>query len=241
MSDNAEQHAAESLNPQPTLSGDSPGGQPRGQKDKRTERMKAGDTTPRLRSRIVLQFLLAIWVMIGLASVARADETFALDSKTSMITFALTDTLHAVKGEFGFASGTVRLDPQTGAISGLLTVNATSGHSDSPTRDRLMIRDELKAAVFPTITFAPQTFTGSLQSEGRSTLQVTGELTLLGKSHSITVPMQVDAGGGKATATGTFPVPYVAWGMKDPSLLFLRVGKVVTIGLTMNGTLTQEK
>ncbi len=201
--------------------------------------MKSSQWTHRQRWRLALQFLLTMSVAVICAAVARAEQTFTVDSRSSAITFALTDTLHAVNGKFGFASGTVSFDPQTGSMSGLLTVNATSGHSDSPTRDRRMIKEELEAAAFPTITFAPQKFTGSFQPQGKSTLQVTGEFSLLGKIHTITVPMQVSASGGKATAMGTFPIPYIAWGMKDPSVLFLRVGKVVTIGLTINGTLTQ--
>lgn len=183
--------------------------------------------------------VLTLSLVLNCAAGARAAQSLKVDSGSSEITFALTDTLHAVKGNFGIASGEVSFDPQTGAMSGLLTVNATSGHSDSPARDHRMIDDELKAAVFPAITFTPQQFTGSFHAQGQSTLQVTGAFTLLGKTHTITVPMNVTADNGKLTATGTFPIPYVAWGLKDPSVLFLRVGKVVTIDLKIDGTLTE--
>ncbi len=168
-------------------------------------------------------------------------ETLHVNSDSSTITFALTDTVHAVNGTFRLNAGDLQFDPAHGTMSGTLTVAAASGHSDSPARDRRMIQDELKAHLFPAITFAPEHFTGVFQPQGTSVLQVSGQFTLLGKSHPITVPMNVVATGDTVTATGTFPVPYVAWGLKDPSLLFLRVGKIVTITCKLSGTLTHKE
>ena len=39
-------------------------------------------------------------------------------------------------------------------------------------------------------------------------------------------------------ASGTFSVPYVEWGMKDPSKAFLRVGKAVDVTIDAKGALT---
>ena len=188
-------------------------------------------------------FFLACCLGIGMTVAAQTleAETLHVNADSSTITFALTDTVHAVNGTFRLKAGDVQFDPAHGTMSGTLTVAADSGHSDSPARDRRMIQDELKAHLFPTITFAPEHFTGAFQPHGTSVLQVSGQFTLLGKSHPITVPMNVVVTGDAVTATGTFPVPYVAWGLKDPSLLFLRVGKIVTITCKLNGTLTDGK
>lgn len=181
--------------------------------------------------------LLLLWALMLVGSAARAEQTLVCDPQTSSVTFALTDTLHAVQGTFQIASGRVSFDAQTGAMSGQIVVNSDSGHSDSPTRDHRMIEDELKATLFPAVTFAPTHFSGTLAPSGRSQLQVTGTLTLLGIAHIVTVPMTVAITGDQATATGRFPIPYVAWGLKDPSVLFLRVGKIVTLGVTLTGAL----
>jgi hypothetical protein len=61
--------------------------------------------------------------------------------------------------------------------------------------------------------------------------------TLLGTSHEIDVPMQVQVNGRQVHAVGTFAVPYVQWGLKDPSNLFIKVNKEVTIELSLMGTL----
>jgi hypothetical protein len=61
--------------------------------------------------------------------------------------------------------------------------------------------------------------------------------TLLGAAHEIDVPMQVQVNGKQVHAVGTFAVPYVKWGLKDPSTMMLRVNKEVQIELSLMGAL----
>jgi hypothetical protein len=44
--------------------------------------------------------------------------------------------------------------------------------------------------------------------------------------------------GERVAATCRFSVPYVEWGLKDPSMLFLTVAKEVEIEVTVAGDLT---
>lgn len=79
---------------------------------------------------------------------------------------------------------------------------------------------------------------GSIASSGDSTMQVTGVFTLRGTPHDLTVPMQVHVDGARLSATGKFVVPYVKWGLKDPSVFILKVAKDVEIEISLSGTLS---
>jgi len=50
-----------------------------------------------------------------------------------------------------------------------------------------------------------------------------------GADHEVTIPIEVKLGAADWSASAKFPVPYAKWGMKNPSVLFLRVGDTVNI------------
>ncbi|MFZ1085299.1 MAG: YceI family protein, partial [Terracidiphilus sp.] len=77
-------------------------------------------------------------------------------------------------------------------------------------------------------------------ASGVSSIQVTGVFTLHGTPHDLTVPMQISIDGTKLTAKTHFTVPYVQWGLKDPSIFILKVAKVVEIDLTLEGRLSSS-
>jgi hypothetical protein len=123
-------------------------------------------------------------------------------------------------------------------MSGLIAVDATSGESGNSSRDKRMTKEELKAPSFHSVTFAPVQYTGELAARGESAITVGGTFTLLGVPHQISVPMQVNADASQYRATGRFVIPYVEWGLKDPSNFLLHVNKQVTIDLVLVGTVT---
>ena len=49
--------------------------------------------------------------------------------------------------------------------------------------------------------------------------------------------MHIHMDGSNMTAKGHFIVPYVQWGLKDPSIFILKVAKQVDIDLTLSGSL----
>ena len=57
-----------------------------------------------------------------------------------------------------------------------------------------------------------------------------------GDEHEITVPAQVELAPDHWSLTVHFKVPYVKWGMKDPSTFVLRVDKTVAIDLRASGS-----
>jgi len=84
----------------------------------------------------------------------------------------------------------------------------------------------------------PESFTGNLLASGDSTIQLTGTFTLHGTPHDLTVPMQIHSDGTNLTAKTHFTVPYVQWGLKDPSIFILKVAKEVDIDLTLVGRIS---
>jgi len=161
-------------------------------------------------------------------------QTLTVDPNTSKVAFALTGS-HSVSGTFHVQSGTVEFDRTAAKISGSVVVGAGTGNSGEASRDKKMNSDVLDVAHFAEISFVPQSYQGTLNAAGDSTIQVTGAFTLHGTSHALTVPMQVHIDGNKLTAITHFSVPYVSWGLKDPSIFILKVAKEVGIDLTLSG------
>jgi polyisoprenoid-binding protein YceI len=186
------------------------------------------------------RMLLAALALAGLLApaVAAAQTRYHIDPEKSQVQFFLGGS-HKVSGQFHVSSGDISFDPKTGAMQGTVLVEAGSGNSANKFRDKKMRNGELKAEMFPAITFAPAHFDGTLNDSGDSTLSVQGTFTLIGRPHEITVPMTVHIDGNQCAAKGEFMIPYVAWGVKDPSLFPFKEAKEVKIGLAFDGTLSR--
>ena len=100
-----------------------------------------------------------------------------------------------------------------------------------------MNKDILKVDQYTTVSFAPKTYTGTIAASGDSTIQVSGVFTLLGTPHDLTIPMQIQIDGSKATAKAQFVVPYVQWGLKNPSFLIWKADNDVAIDLSLVGNI----
>jgi polyisoprenoid-binding protein YceI len=151
------------------------------------------------------------------------------DPATATVQFKLSATLHTVHGSFKLKQGAVRFNPATGKISGEIVVDATSGASGDDGRDRRMHKDILESAKYPEIVFTPDRVDGAVARQGASQTQVHGVFHIHGAAHEITLPVEVRMNNGQASASTNFTIPYVKWGMKNPSTLFLRVGDKVEI------------
>jgi polyisoprenoid-binding protein YceI len=176
-------------------------------------------------------------LLVAATPLLHAQQTLTLDLTHSEVHFTLSDTIHTVHGTFHIQQGEIAFDPATGKSSGSIVVDALSGQSGNSTRDHRMTDDELKTSTFKTISFAPTSFAGTFNPTGDSNLLVHGLFTLLGTAHQIDVPMKIHASANQLQATGTFAVPYVQWGLKDPSTFMIHVNKEVQIDLTLTGTL----
>ena len=185
----------------------------------------------------VLVPLLALPLLLVSGALCQ-KQTFSVDPKASEVTFSLSGSDHSVHGAFQVQNGSIDFDPGATKISGTVVVAAGSGKSGNDSRDHKMSADVLDAPHFAEVSFVPQTYQGTIASSGDSTIQVTGTFTLHGTPHELTVPMQIHIDGTTCTAKTHFTVPYVKWGLKDPSVFVLRVAKEVEINLTLVGSLS---
>ena len=168
------------------------------------------------------------------------EKSLELDPARTEITFTLGDVLHKVHGVFQLKRGTIRFDPVTGKAGGELIVDATSGDSGSAGRDRRMHKEVLRSARYPEAIFTPDRMEGHLLPEGDSQVEIHGQFKLLGSEHEMTIHAQVRTKGDEATATARFVVPYVKWGMKNPSTFILRVSDHVEVEVRAIGRVRQD-
>jgi len=156
-------------------------------------------------------------------------QSLAFDTAQTKVEFTLADVLHTVQGTFQLKRGNIHIDAASGAVTGELVVDATSGNSGSGARDRRMHANILESDKYPEIVFAPDRLVGAVPTQGKAALQMHGIFRIHGTGHEITLPVDVEAANGQYSAVLHFVVPYVQWGMKNPSTLFLRVSDKVNI------------
>jgi polyisoprenoid-binding protein YceI len=174
---------------------------------------------------------IACGALLAVASLSAQETALQIDPAQTDVSFTLADVLHTVHGKFTLKQGTIRFDPATGKASGELVVDAASGNSGSPGRDHRMHQNILESAKYPEIVFRPDRVQGKVEPQGTSQVELHGVFTIHGKPHEIVMPVQVEATGAQYTATAHFTVPYVQWGMKNPSTLILRVSDKVDIDI----------
>jgi len=194
-----------------------------------------GTMNPRLL-KLALAILAAVWAVVPPAFAQEA--TLRLDPEKTTVRFTLEATMHTVHGSFRLKSGAIKFNPATGAASGAVVVDAASGETGNQRRDRNMHRDVLVSERYPEITFTPTRVIGNVQPQGESSVQVEGVLRLQGSDHPITLPFTVQASESELRATTQFDVPYVAWGLKNPSTFFLHVPDKVELIIDATGKLT---
>lgn len=174
---------------------------------------------------------------IGLTcSVAAAQQMqVTLNPAETQISISVHDVHGGVHGSFRLKSGSVLFDRANGHASGEIVVDAASGVTGDGTRDHKMNQDVLESQSYPDIAFAPSRVIGEVAAQGTSNIQVQGMFRIHGASHEIMLSMPVQISGEKLVATTTFVVPYESWGMKNPSVLFLRVDGKAEVSITATG------
>ena len=158
-----------------------------------------------------------------------------LNPSKTLVEFRLPGSLHTTHGTFKLERGTIIADPATGKAGGSIVVDARSGDTGIGKRDKDMREGVLEAQKYPEITLDPQHFTLKLEKDGQFQAKLEGVLTIHGARHKIVTDVHGQLVGNTVTATCHFSVPYVDWGMADPSLFFLTVAKQVDIDIATEG------
>jgi polyisoprenoid-binding protein YceI len=184
-----------------------------------------------------LLIAVSLWLCAPVAASAQQVQV-TLDPAQSKIEWTLDATMHTVHGAFKLKSASVSFDAKTGNAGGEIVVDATSAKSGNQGRDNKMHKDVLESKRYPEITFFPKHITGALSEQGTSTLHMQGVLHIHGADHEITWPIQVKRTGNSLQGSTKLVVPYEAWGMKNPSNLFLHVSDKVEISIDGVGRVT---
>lgn len=187
-----------------------------------------------------MKFFTAFALAAALTPTAFAQhQTFVVNPGASQVKITLNTTHEVVNGTFHIQSGSMEFDPGASKMSGSVVVLAGSGKTGNDSRDKRMNKAILKVEQYATISFEPKTYTGAIAPSGDSTIQVTGIFTLLGAPHQITIPILVHIDGTAATAKAHFVVPYIQWGLKDPSFMFWKADKDVAIDVFLVGSISK--
>jgi hypothetical protein len=181
----------------------------------------------------------AIFAVVLARGALAQNQTFIVNPDASEVKMTLKTTHELVNGTFHVQSGSIDFDRSAPKMSGSVVVLAGSGKTGNNSRDKKMNKDILEVNRHATVSFEPKTYTGAIAASGDSTIQVTGIFTLLSTPHEITVPMLVHLDGAGATAKAHLVLPYVQWGLKNPTFLFWKVDNDVAIDLFLTGRLSK--
>lgn len=188
-----------------------------------------------LRKALQPSLVLAL-VLCGHTYAQSSKTTMRFDPAATEIHWTLGGSAHTVHGTFKLKGGLVTFDPATGAAEGELLVDLSSGESGNKDRDVKMQNEVLESNKYTQAFFHLTRITGTIQPGATQTVTAEGTFNIHGADHGLKTDLQVKLDGNQATATGHFTVPYVAWGMKDPSVFVLRVGKEVDVEVVAHGT-----
>jgi len=177
--------------------------------------------------------------LFSFSAVARAQSSelrFQFSPANTTIKFTVGDILHTVHGSFQLKRGDVEYGLIDETVHGALAADATSGQSGNRSRDRRMHREILETGKYPEIIFRPDHVEGKVANSGASTVQVHGVFSIHGSDHELTMPVRLQVFPDHWVADTHFTIPYVKWGIKNPSTFFLRVSESVEIDVHAIGT-----
>lgn len=181
-----------------------------------------------------------VLVLAALAggSAFAADIRVEIPPEATEIAFELKATMHTVHGTAALERAEFVIDTATGSVSGEAVVSAASADTGNKKRDKKMHSSVLLSDSHPNIVFRAHRYEGEIVAAGSSEITLVGVMEIIGVEHPMTVPVEVSI--ADKTARASFTVPYVEWGLEDPSTFVLRVGKEVPVTVTARITVIPD-
>ena len=170
-----------------------------------------------------------LYVSIASATDASSHQrTLVLKPEATAIHWTLSGNMHTVHGTFELKRAVIDLNLEDGSVDGLVEVNATSGQSGNTARDQRM-QSILESDRYPIISFHPTKVIGRVMPFRDEVVTVEGIFRIHGADHPLQMQINIHPKGNAIILKTEFAVPYVDWGMEDPSILFFRVDRTVNI------------
>jgi len=160
-----------------------------------------------------------------------AQYTVGLTPANTKIDWTLSATAHTVHGTFALKHGTVTFDSETGKASGEVVADLSTGQTGNDGRDKNMHARVLESAKYPEAVFTVDRFEGKFDPAGASAVKLHGAFKIHGVAHELTMDVKSKSANGQLDADITFSIPFISWGMKDPSNFLLKVGKTVDVAI----------
>lgn len=186
------------------------------------------------RAVLPITFLLA---MLSAVPVLAGQRVLVLDPAASKVSFTLGATGHDVQGALAVKAGRIAFDPATGAASGEIAIDLKSAETGNGSRDKTMHEKVLEDTKYPLAVFRAEGVRGTVAASGPSQITLDGTLSFHGTDHKMSLPAKIDVRNGHVAAETQLTIPFVEWGLHDPSIAFLRVAKVVSVKVKAEGTL----
>jgi polyisoprenoid-binding protein YceI len=175
------------------------------------------------------------------SEVSSSEVLLAVNPAQSTVHWSVDSSLHLVHGTFALKSGDFYFDPETGRAGGQIVVSAASGESGNGSRDARMHKEILETPKYPDVVFRPMQIDGHIAPAGASDAKLHGVLSIHGAQHDLVAPVHAELNGDHWKGTAQFEVPYVTWGIKDPSNFLLKVKRVVNVELELSGEIKTPK
>ena len=173
--------------------------------------------------------------------IAAPELVLTLDPTQTAVHYTVDSTLHSVHGTFALTRGAVQFDPETDKASGEIVVSTPSGDSGDRSRDTRMHKEILESAKYPEVIFRPTQIEGHVERSGASDVKLHGIFSIHGSDHELVATVHVELSPDRWKGTCTFDVPYVAWGIKNPSSFLLKVKPVVNVETETAGSVQTVK